>query len=100
MRVDYVTKGENFSVKLLDKLTFADHMVFRKLLEDIKTANAKFCTLDMSGLEMIDSSGLGMLMIALDESKKHGFKLSISSPSGAVAQLLKLSRMDQLLNAA
>lgn len=100
MRVEYVSRGDVFSVKLMEKLTFSDHVVFRKLIEEVKDAKSKTCIFDVAQMDMIDSSGLGMLMIAHDEAQKAGFELKISNANGPVKQLLKLSRMDQLLKVA
>ena len=100
MRTELVKTGIDYEVKLKDRLTFADNAQFRKLIEDIKSAKAQTCVFDLSGLDMIDSSGLGMLMIAFDTSKTEGFELSVKSAHGPVKQLLALSKLDSLLKAA
>jgi anti-anti-sigma factor len=100
MRVEILSRGPVFKAKLLDKLTFADHIAFRKLIDEVKSAGSRQLTLDMAELAMIDSSGLGMIMIALDEAKKSGFVLTVENAAGPVMQLLKLSKMDVLLKVA
>lgn len=100
MRIEYVQKNDTIHVKLFDKLTFADHVAFRKLIDETKQSKARALILDVAELSMIDSSGLGMLMIALDEAKKSGFALNLVNATGPVQQLLKISRMDVLFKAA
>ncbi|CAL4869678.1 hypothetical protein MMA231_03970 (plasmid) [Asticcacaulis sp. MM231] len=82
---------------LSDSLTFADHGLFRKLLEDVQASTCLQCVFNLSELKLIDSSGLGMMMIAIEESKKNGWKLSVADANGPVLQLLQLSRLDKLL---
>jgi len=100
MRIDVSQRSDVFRVRLIDSLTFSDNTQFRGLIEDIKLAKVKDCIFDLAELKMIDSSGLGMLMIAIEEGKKHNFTLSLINTSGPVKQLLQLSRLDKILKVA
>ncbi len=86
-----------FTAMFSDSLTFADHAPFRKLLDEIKGSQCLQCVFNLSEMKLIDSSGLGMMMIAIEEAKKHGQKLSVVGANGPVLQLLQLSRLDKLL---
>jgi anti-anti-sigma factor len=100
MRIDVTSRSETFRARLSDKLTFADHASFRRLIDEIKAAHAKACILDLEKLDMIDSAGLGMLMITIEESKSSGFSLTLINAHGPVKQLLTLSKIDRLLKVA
>jgi anti-anti-sigma factor len=99
MRLLTEFQNDLFTAKIADRLTFADHGQFRKLLDEVKTSGCRKVVFDLSDLSVVDSSGLGMLMIAIDDSKKAGWKLSVSGAQGSVLQLLQLSKLDQMLAA-
>jgi len=97
MQVTSETTGTTYCVSLSDRLSFADHGMFRKLLEDYAALEAKTFVLELSGLKSIDSAGLGMFMIALDVARKKGGALTLRGAQGHVKSLLLLGRFDKLL---
>jgi anti-anti-sigma factor len=97
MRVETKTEGSHFEAKLGDRMGYSDHGAFRSLLQEIGKAAPKTCRLDLSGLESIDSAGLGMFMIARDEARKDGWSLTIRCPKGQVRSLLELCNFDKLI---
>lgn len=101
MRTEEVPNNSGvFEVRLFDKLVFADHTAFRKLMDDIRSARVNAVIFDVANLNMIDSSGLGMLMIAIEESKRNNYTLTLKNAVGPVKQLLELSKLDQILKVA
>lgn len=100
MRIETLSADRTIRVKLLDRMSFGDHPLFRDLLSELRRAKPTACILDMSGLTSIDSAGLGMLMIAHEESKKGGWTLTIQSPPEHVRKLLALACFDKILNIA
>jgi HptB-dependent secretion and biofilm anti anti-sigma factor len=98
MRVEKTVNGGVFEAKLIDQMMFSDHRAFRDLLKEISQSGAKKCVFNLSGLTSIDSSGLGMFMVALDEARKGHWTLTIKSPQGHVRSLLVLGRFDKLLS--
>ena len=97
MQIAKAMNGAAFEVKLSERMTFSDNGSFRSLLDDIVKAGAKKCVFDLSGLASIDSAGLGMFVIALDQGKKQGWTLALRSPKGQVKTLLELAKFDKLL---
>lgn len=97
MRIESRKEDQNFRVKLQERMTFSDHSQFRDLLTEISRAKAHSAIFDMSDLVSIDSAGLGMLMIALEESRKGGWALSLRAPQGHVRKLLELACFDKLI---
>jgi HptB-dependent secretion and biofilm anti anti-sigma factor len=98
MRVETTVNADVFEAKLIDQMMFSDHRAFRALLKEISQSGAKKCIFNLSGLTSIDSSGLGMFMVALDEARKGRWTLTIKSPQGHVKSLLVLGRFDKLLS--
>jgi len=97
MHCDNEVSGDVFRATIRDQLTFSDHAAFRNLLEEINKSGAQKCVFDLSNLIAVDSAGLGMFVIALHESKKSGWSLTIQSPQGRVLALMTLAKFDKLL---
>ena len=53
--------------------------------------------LDLSGVEFIDSAGLGALMILYGNMKVRGGQLRIVAPAAKVLDVLKLTHTDSIL---
>lgn len=98
MRIESRMSGTTCEVRFGDRMTFSDHTAFRALLKEITKSGAKACVFDLHDLQAIDSAGLGMFMIALDEAKKSGWTLRLKSPQGPVKSLLELGRFDKLMS--
>jgi HptB-dependent secretion and biofilm anti anti-sigma factor len=97
MRIESRKEESAFRVKLQERMSFSDHSIFRDLLTEISRNKAQTAVFDMSELVSIDSAGLGMLMIALEESRKAGWALSLKAPQGHVRKLLELACFDKLI---
>jgi anti-sigma B factor antagonist len=52
---------------------------------------------DLSGVEFMDSSGLGALVGCLKTTRQAGGDLRIAAPSEQVTMVLKLSNLDRIL---
>lgn len=100
MRIELNQTQSHLVARLSGRMTFADNVLFRKMLDAIRNDAVRSCMLDLGALEAIDSSGLGMLMVAIEDSRKNGWNLTVANAAGPVKQLLQLSRLDQLLKAA
>jgi anti-anti-sigma factor len=54
--------------------------------------------LDLSGIEYIDSAGLGALMILYGNMKVRGGKFRLVAPRAKVLEVLKMTHTDSILN--
>lgn len=84
-------------VALDGRLTFSDHAAFRKLLEEITRTGKSKCIFDLAGLVAVDSSGLGMFVVAHEHGKKSGWELMLQGASGHVKTLLELGKFNKIL---
>ncbi|WP_417688304.1 STAS domain-containing protein [Roseibium sp.] len=89
-----------YTAHLSGQLKYADNGAFRTLVDEMNASNLKRCVFNLAGLTAIDSAGLGMLVIASDAGKKHGWSLTLTGASGQVRKVLELSRFDQLMTIA
>src|SRR5271168_4716983 len=53
--------------------------------------------LDLSGVEFLDSAGLGLLMILYGNMKVHGGQLRVVAPGAKVLDVLKMTHTDSIL---
>lgn len=98
--MNYTTEksGNTVKVELQGRLTFGDHSIFRKLIDEIRVQEAATQILDLSGVEFIDSAGLGMLLLARDEGEKSCATVILKAAQGQVRRMLEVARFDTLFN--
>lgn len=97
MEYNVKANGSDVSVKINGDITFSQNVRFRQMLKEISDKDATSCELDISGVNMVDSAGLGMFLIAKEQSDTDGWKLSVSGASGHVETMLKLTKLSDLL---
>lgn len=83
-------------VELSGRFTFGDHSNFRKLIEEMRAHRSETQVLDISGVEFIDSAGLGMLLLARDEGEKARATVILRGAQGQVKRMLEVGRFDTL----
>lgn len=90
--------GSTGELVLRERFTFSDSSEFRKQLNTMLDRQITSLTITLSDLEFMDSSGLGMLMVALKECQQRHISLSLSHPKGTVKQLLEMTRCNERFN--
>lgn len=78
-----------------ERVTFADGSEFRKKLYGALGARVQHLTIELSDTKFMDSSGLGMLLVALKECQARGVSLVLSRPQGEVMKLLELTHSNE-----
>jgi anti-sigma B factor antagonist len=63
------------------------------LMEEYARQGRLRVILDMSGVDHIDSAGIGMVALSSGRIKDAGGKLAVVAPEGRVLQLLKLTQL-------
>lgn len=74
----------------------SDALSFTSLLNEISSTTVKNVILDLSAVEMMNSSGLGMLVSGLSTLKKYDIGLSLTSLPKKVENLLKMTHLDTI----
>ncbi|MBD3317343.1 MAG: anti-sigma factor antagonist [Chitinivibrionales bacterium] len=67
----------------------------RNQIQEMVTNGAKNIVFDFSDVTLVDSSGIGVLVGALNLVKKNGGSLQICNASPEVSRLLKLMHLDK-----
>ena len=74
--------------------------LFRKRIRELLNAGATHLAVNLSGVTNIDSSGIGALVHAYTSIKRSGGKCTFFSPCKLVLTLLKMVRLDNVLDLA
>ena len=96
MEYKTATSGSAFEIHISGRFTFADYPVFRELLKTVEFGAGKSLIFDMNNVTFVDSSALGMLLIAHEESKKNGGMIILRKPQGQVRRTLEVASMDSI----
>src|SRR5882724_1247213 len=85
-------------VELSGKLALGrESQRIESLVEELVKRGTKRLIVDMSGVDYIDSAGIGMVALAAGKLKEVGGKLAVVAPDGRVLQLLKLTQMNTIV---
>jgi anti-sigma B factor antagonist len=66
-------------------------------LAQVLNDHSKKIILDLAGITMLDSTGVGILVLGEAKVKKEGGELRIAGPKGVVAEILKMTSVDKLV---
>lgn len=97
MHLSTSVDNATFHAKIADRLAFSDHTEFRVLLDKVSQSGTQTCVFDLSELRSIDSSGLGMFMVAQEIGAENGWELVLKGAKGHVKALLELGKFDKIL---
>ena len=67
-------------------------------LAEILTEHNKKIIFDLTGITMLDSTGVGILVVSQAKIRKEGGELRISGPQGVVAEILQMTSIDKLVH--
>lgn len=91
MEIEVRNRGEVKLVKLTGRLTLGDSVDrLRGTLDDLLATGANRYVLDLGDVSMLDSSGIGLLVMYLNNAKQRGGSLKLLNPSKFAVQTLKM----------
>lgn len=83
--------GDEDRICLAGRLTFAQHESFREVVTSLDGLG-RAVVLDLSGVEFVDSAGLGMLLVARDHVAGRGGRVTLRNANDQVGRMLALAR--------
>ena len=85
-------------VELSGKLALGhESQRIESLIEDLVMRGSRRIVLDMSGVDHIDSAGIGMVALATGKLREAGGRLAVVAPGGRVLQLLNQTQMTTIV---
>jgi len=97
MQATIVTESGHIVMRVSGTLAFEDNKEWRSLAEDMLQTDASRHVLDVSGLEMVDSAGLGMMLAMQQWAEAQGRKLLLRyNDSSFVGSMFRLAKFDTM----
>ncbi len=95
--MNYVTHQapETLTIFLIGKVSYSDHLQFREISRACEGSSAPGVVFDMTEVDFIDSTGLGMLIVAGEEAKKQQKEFIIKNPNSQVKKLFYTTKTNQ-----
>ena len=86
-------------IQLVGRLNMANAARLREAVTKIVDSGRTRVAIDMSGVDFLDSSGLGAIISALKTTRQAGGDLRIAAPTGQAKLVLQLTNLDRILTA-
>jgi len=91
VEIEIRNRGDVKIIKLSGRLTLGDAVDrFRATLDDLAGTGSFQYVVDLADVAMIDSSGIGLLVMYLTNAKQRGGSLKLLNPSKFAVQTLKM----------
>lgn len=99
-QTEIYTNGESVLVSLKGRIVLEDCEQLRRLILPRIPKSGGSLYVDLSGVEFIDSAGLGLLVGLKMTSKKNNSLIVLLQPSKIVAEILYISKLDGIFEFA
>ncbi len=97
MQANVIREGSAAVIKLNGRFDFNTHRDFRSAYEPLITdAVVKSVTVDFSGVDYLDSSALGMLLMLRDKMGGANKEVALNGVRGNVKQVLDIANFGKL----
>ncbi|WP_259780615.1 STAS domain-containing protein [Aestuariispira ectoiniformans] len=90
--------GDHTLCAIEGELTFNHQDSFRDMLDDVVARSAPDVVLDLSRIEFIDSSGMGMLLLAQERADETGKTVRVRGVHGQVQKMVELASLNEVLD--
>jgi len=99
MQISHRTSDNKAIVSLTGRFDFNAHREFRSAYEEaISGDGIKALEVDLSGVDYLDSSALGMLLMLKERASSRNLQLSITHCRDSVKQILEIANFGKLFN--
>jgi HptB-dependent secretion and biofilm anti anti-sigma factor len=101
MPVTLSLQNGNCTLFISGKFTFDIHRQFRQYSEQaLDDPDCKQLDMDLSAVEYLDSSALGMLLLVKEKAASQGKKVRLKNATGTPLQILRTVKFDELFELA
>ncbi|CAK0779007.1 STAS-domain containing protein PA14_20770 [Gammaproteobacteria bacterium] len=97
MQISTSDTDQKATIKLEGRFDFNASREFRDSYENVLSRSTiKSIDVDLSDVNYLDSSALGMLLLLREKAEPTGIKLSLVNSRGAVRQILEVANFHKL----
>lgn len=97
LRTEAREEGGWSVLELVGQLDVATAPGFRQTLQEAQYGRGRRIVLDLSGLEFIDSFGLGVVVGGLKRARAHGGELVVAAGDGRVRHVFEVTGLDAVV---
>ena len=90
-------KGDTVYIGIEGDISFSNAQEIRKAISDSIRETDKVAIVNLSKVDFMDSSGLGIFITLLKRVKEHNGKLILEHPQLGVQRFLEMTRLDKLM---
>lgn len=94
---EFNAENKCWEIKLGGEVDIATAQSLRDLFKEKYNDKKADFSLDLSELNYIDSTGLGVIIGAYGRMQEQGNKICINNPKENVAKLLRITNLDKIL---
>ena len=97
MQVTTTEDAGRLSLKLSGRFDFHSHKDFRAAYEQaLESATVREIEIDFQGVDYLDSSALGMLLLLREKAEASGKQVALCGLAGTVKQVLDIANFGKL----
>ncbi|MCL2399736.1 MAG: STAS domain-containing protein [Defluviitaleaceae bacterium] len=96
LAIEKTYNGNNWQVKLCGEIDIVNSAEFKSQLTNLIEEHVADIHIDCTGLEYIDSTGLGALVGILKNTKSHGKEVRLSFVKPNILKLFRITNLDKV----
>ena len=96
MQATIIKSDHIISIKLQGRFDFNTHRVFRAAADAVLLETHNQIQVDFAGVDYLDSSALGMLLMLRDKAKAASKAVTLVNCAGGVRQVLDIANFGKL----
>jgi anti-sigma B factor antagonist len=98
MRIDTRSAGDGTVLRIEGEIDLQTSPRLHEALRRVRIPRGAAVTVDLSGVERLDSSGVATLLEGLRRARRSGGDLRVTGPSDRIRRVLRLSGVEDLLS--
>lgn len=96
MQASTTSRDGKAVIALQGRFDFNAHREFREAVEQALKAAGREIQVDLGGVDYLDSSALGMLLMLRDKAKGTSKEVSLANAAGSVKQVIDIANFGKL----
>lgn len=99
MEANILSMDNKKVIKLTGKLDYKGHRLFNEAcIPLLQQPGVRTVDIDLAGIDYIDSSGLGLLMVLNEKAQAAGKAVVLSHPQPTVLKILNVANIGKLID--
>lgn len=96
MQINVKNHNEKVAIILQGRFDFSAHRDFRDATDRVIKEGGREIEVDLGGVDYLDSSALGMLLMLRDKAKGAGKEVALANARGSVKQVIDIASFGKL----